>query len=116
MHLLIKENPPKIVDDKIYIDEYNIRYTMGTFDVTIGARTFETLKFIRVQNNNNIAENYVDANGRLVLMRWYESDDCIEQTEWYTNELKQSTVNNPKLIVNDIEYSLIEDRISEYAL
>ena len=114
--LLIKENPPKIVDDKIYIDEYNIRYTMGTFDVTIGQRTFETVKFIRVQNNNNITENYVDANGRLVFMRWYESVDCIEQTEWYTDDFKQHIAGNPKLIVNDIEYRLVEDRISEYAL
>ncbi|MBO5110720.1 MAG: RNA polymerase sigma factor [Clostridia bacterium] len=114
--LLIKENPPKMVDGKIYIDEYNIRYTMGTFDVTIGERTFETIKFIRVQNNTNVTENYVDAKGRLVFMRWYESADWIEQTEWYTDELKQSTVNSPKLIVNGIEYRLVEDRISEYAL
>ena len=114
--LLIKENPPKIVDDKIHIDEYNIRYTMGVFDVTIGERTFETIKFFRVQNNNNITENYVDTNGRLVFMRWYESVDCIEQTEWYTDEFKQHIANNPKLIVNDIEYRLVETRISEYAL
>ena len=114
--LLIKENPPKIVDDKIHIDEYNIRYTMGVFDVTIGERTFETIKFIRVQNNNNITENYVDTNGRLVFMRWYESVDCIEQTEWYTDDFKQHIANNPKLIVNDIEYRLVETRISEYAL
>ena len=114
--LLIKENPPKVVDDKIYIDEYNIRYTMGTFDVTIGQRTFETVKFIRVQNNNNITENYVDENGRLVFMRWYESVDCIRQTEWYTDDFKQHIAGNPKLIVNDIEYRLVEDRISEYAL
>ena len=114
--LLIKENPPKIVDDKIYFDEYNIRYTMGTFDVTIGERTFETVKFIVVQKNNNITENYVDTNGRLVLMRWYESVDCIEQTEWYTDEFKQHIAGNPKLIVNDIEYRLVETRISEYAL
>jgi len=114
--LLIKENPPKMVDGKIFIDEYNVRYTMGCFDVKIGGRRFETIKFINVQNNTLITENYVDTEGRLVLMRWYESVDCIEQTEWYTAELKQSTVNNPKLIVNDIEYRLIEDRISEYAL
>ena len=114
--LLIKENPPMIVDDKIYIDEYNIRYTMGVFDVTIGERTFETIKFIRVQNNNNITENYVDTNGRLVFMRWYESVDCIEQTEWYTDDFQQHIAGNPKLIVNDIEYRLVETRISEYAL
>lgn len=114
--LLIRENPPKIVDDNIVIDEYNIRYTMGTFDVTIGERTFETIKFINVQNNTKITENYVDTKGRLVLLRWYESVASIEQTEWYTDELKQSTPNNPKLIVNHIEYRLIEDRISQYAL
>lgn len=114
--LLIKENPPRIVDDKIYIDEYNIRYTMGAFDVTIGERTFETIKFINVQSNTLITENYVDTNGRLVFMRWYESVDCIEQTEWYTDDFKQHIANNPKLIVNDIEYRLVEDRISEYAL
>ena len=114
--LLIKENPPRIVDDKIYIDEYNIRYTMGAFDVTIGERTFETVKFINVQSNTLITENYVDTNGRLVFMRWYESVDGIEQTEWYTNDFKQHIASNPKLIVNDIEYRLVEDRISEYAL
>ena len=111
--LLIKENPLKLVDDKIYIDEYNIRYTMGTFDVTIGKRTFETIKFIRVQNNNNITENYVDTNGRLVFMRWYESIDCIRQTELYTDDFKEHIANNPKLVVNDIEYRLVETRISE---
>ena len=114
--LLIKENPPKIVDDKIYIDEYNIRYTMGMFDVTIGERTFETVKFIVVQKNTLVTENYVDTNGRLVLMRWYESVDCINQTELYTDDFKQHIIENSKLIVNDIEYHLVETRISEYAL
>lgn len=114
--LLIKENPPKVTEGKIVVDEYNVRYTMGTFDVTIGERTFETIKFINVQNNTLVTENYVDTNGRLVLLRWYESADSIEQTEWYSDELKKNSVNNPKLIVNDIEYRLIEDRISEYAL
>ena len=39
--------------------------------VTIGERTFETIKFINVQNNTLVTENYVDTNGRLVLLRWY---------------------------------------------
>ena len=115
--LLIKENPPKIEDGKIVVDEYNIRYTMGTYDVTIGEKTFETIKFIRVQNNYNVTENYVDKNGRLVLMRWYESIAAVEQTEWYTDEWKKAILSeNPRIIVNDIEYCLLEDRISEYAL
>ncbi len=114
--LLIKENPPKVMDGKIFVDEYNIRYTMGSVDVTIGERTFETIKFINVRDNNYVTENYIDGNGRLVLMRWYESVDCIDQIEYYTDEFKQRTVNNSKLIVNDIEYRFIEDRISQYAL
>ncbi len=114
--LLIRENTPKVIDGKIYIDEYNIRYTMGCFNVTIGNRTFETIKFINVQTSGVISENYVDANGRLVLMRWYESSDSIMQTEWYSDEFKAKVMNNPKLIVNDNEYYLVEDRISEYAL
>ncbi|MBQ8408568.1 MAG: RNA polymerase sigma factor [Clostridia bacterium] len=116
MPLLIKENSPQTVGDKIFIDEYNVRYTMGMFDVTIGERTFEAVKFIVVQKNTVVTENYVDTNGRLILMRWYESVACIEQTEWYTDEFKQIILSNPKLIVNDIEYRLVEDRISEYAL
>ena len=114
--LLIKENPPKVVDGKIFVDENNIRYTMGCFDVTIGERMFETIKFINVQNNNLVTENYVDTAGRLVLMRWYESVDCIEQTEYYTDKFKTAIASNPKMFVNNIEYRLIEDRISEYAL
>ena len=115
--LLIKENPPEVVDGKIVVNEYNVRYTMGTFDVTVGERAFETVKFINVQNGTLVTENYVDANGRLVLMRWYESVASVEQTEWYTDEWKNAIINeNPRLTVNDVEYCLLEDRISEYAL
>lgn len=114
--LLIKENAPKVIGERMIIDEYHTRYTMGTFNVTIGERSFETVKFIVVQKNTVLTENYVDTTGRLVLMRWYESVACIEQTPWYTDEWKQSTVDNPKLTVNDIEYRLIEDRISHHAL
>lgn len=114
--LLIKENPPKITDGKIYIDAYNIRYTMGSFDIIIGERKFETIMFINPQTNGVLCENYVDTNGRLVLMRWYESMESIEQTEYYDDEFRSDIANNPSLTVNNMRYLLIEDRISEYAL
>ena len=114
--LLIKENPLKIVDDKMYVDGYNIRYTMGMFDLTIGERIFDTVKYINLQNDTTVSECYVDTNGRLIYMRWYESVDYIKDVEWYGEELKQSAMNNPMLIVNDAEYRLVEERISEYAL
>ena len=50
------------------------------------------------------------------MLRWYQSVDSIEQDDLYTVEYKQSIKSNPKLIINDIEYILIEDRISQYAL
>ncbi len=114
--LLVKENPPRIENGKIYIDEYNVRYTMGTFDVTIGDRNFETIKYIVPQMNSVVVEDYVDRNGRLILMRWYESLASIENSDNYTDDFIARTVDNPTLTVNDIEYRHIEDRISEYAL
>lgn len=113
--LLIKENPPRIENDEIFIDEYHIRYTMGTFDVTVGNRNFETVKYIIVQGYA-VSENYVDTDGRLVMMRWYESKSSIENTEYYTETFKNTVVKNPSIRVNGIDYFLIEDRISEYAL
>ena len=89
---------------------------MGTFDVTIGERTFETIKFFNIRENSTITEDYVDINGRLVLMRWYESKDALELTEYYTDEFRSKVMNNPKLVVNNIDYYMLEDRISEYAL
>lgn len=114
--LLIKENPAQVEDGKVFIDEYNTRYTMGTYDISIGDRTFETIKYITVQQNTKVEEYYVDSDGRLVFMRWYESVASIEQTEWYPEEFKKGLKDSPKMIVNGIEYRLVEDRISQYAL
>ena len=87
-----------------------------SFDIIIGERKFETIMFINPQTNGVLCENYVDTNGRLVLMRWYESMESIEQTEYYDDEFRSDIANNPSLTVNDMRYLLIEDRISEYAL
>ena len=114
--LLIQENPPVIRDGRIYAEEYNVRYTMGCFDVTIGARTFETIKFIRVQNDVCVTENYVDKNGRLVLLRSYEAVNYLKQREENRELFLEKTDDIPVLVVNDIEYRLVEDSINRYAL
>ena len=114
--LLIEENPPRIADGRIIAEEYNTRYTMGVYNIAIGQRTFEAIRFLRVQSDALLTENFVDANGRLILLRWYESADAIAQNEWYTDAVRQSSVHHPRLLVNDIEYRLMEDRISQYAL
>ena len=114
--LLIKENPPKIENGKIYVEEYHAKYTMGSFDVTIGERTFETILFIRMQNDAMVTENYVDKYGRLVLMRSYEVIENLEQNESDSENLRKQTDNIPRLFINDTVYWLVEDSISQYAL
>ena len=99
--LTVRENPPRTEDGKIYADEYNVWYTLGAADVTIGENTFEAFKLLRVQGDDLVTESYVTAGGRLLLLRWYESAEDAEGT---------------KVIVNDREYVLTEDRISEYAM
>ncbi|MBQ7379992.1 MAG: sigma-70 family RNA polymerase sigma factor, partial [Clostridia bacterium] len=81
--LLIKENPLTIMNNEYFVDEKNIRYTTGMFDVRIGNRAFETVGYINVQSCGVMCENYVDTNGRIVLMHWYESEESILNTEYY---------------------------------
>lgn len=108
--LLITENPLTVVDGVIRAEEYGVRYTTGVFDVTIGERTFECVGFIIVANGSYATESYVDRNGRLVMLRWYESVGCLD------GDIARKTAENPKINVNGTEYRLIEDRIGEYAL
>jgi len=98
--VVTKENPVTITTDGICADN-NVRYTDGVYDVTIGERKFETIKLILLQGYC-LTESYVDRNGRLVLLRWYER----------TNEIYSFNT----ITVNGNKYSLVEDRIGEYAM
>lgn len=113
--LWIKENPAVIDSEGVHIDESNIRYTMGVYDVTIGSKTFETIK-VMLPQSGVVTESFIDRKGRLVLMRWYESSASIESNENYSKDFVARIRNNPSLTVNEIPYVLIEDRISAYAL
>lgn len=115
MPLLITENPAEVDENGIYLAQKGIRYTTGTYELTLGNRTFETVSFVLLQNGI-FTEHFVDRNGRLILMRWYQAKTEAEIDEWYTREYVERIQNNPTLIVNGKEYLLIEDRISEYAL
>lgn len=114
--LLIKERPPKTDGDRIIACEPNLRYTTGVYDVTIGERTFETVGFILPQPGTLVTENYVDRNGRLVLLRWYESMESIRNDRNYTDDFIERISDNPTIDVNGTVYILVEDRISKYAL
>lgn len=69
--VLIKENAAGESEKCYAIAEENIRYTLGVWNVTIGSRTFETIKCIMMQNDS-CEETYIDRNGRVVLLRQYE--------------------------------------------
>ena len=115
--VLVQENPPVITDDGISVDSPNIRYTMGVHEVTIGSRTFETVKILYPQTMSGIVtENYVDRNGRLVLMRWYECEESINGNDNYPPEQKELLKSGNRIRVNGTDYFLVEDRIGEYAL
>ncbi len=114
--LLIKENPPKIEGDNLIAEKYYQKYTMGVCEVKIGSRSFETVCYLLPQNEALVTENYVDRTGRLIMLRWYESEESIENDEYYTDEHKAKLKTNPTIKVNGITFHLIEDRISQYAL
>ena len=115
MPLWLKENPVQTNGNGFIIPQKGLRYTMGTYDLTIGSKSFETVKFVLLQNGI-FTEHFVDRNGRLVMMRWYQAQTEIDIYELYTQEYKSKIQNNPYVTVNGKKYILIEDRISEYAI
>ena len=114
MPLLIKENPAKTDENGIHI-EPNLRYTLGTYDLTIGNKVFETIKCIILQNDN-FKELFIDRNGRLILMRWYQYENSIPISRRAPKEYRESIANNPCITVNGKKYVLMDDRINEYAV
>ena len=114
MPLMIKENPAEADENGIHIQP-SIRYTAGTYDLTIGNKTFETIKFMILQNDI-FKECFVDRNARLVLMRWHQCEDKILIYRKCPKEFIERIQNNPYVIVNGKKYILMEERINEYAI
>ena len=100
-------------ENGIRIPQQCLRYTAGTFDLTIGNQTFETVKFMILQKDI-FKEFFVDRSGRLILMRWYQSQTGISLDGRYPQEFKECIRNNPHVTVNGKKYILIEDRLNEY--
>lgn len=114
MPLLIKENPAKTDENGIHIQP-NLRYTEDTYDLTIGNKTFETIKFMILQNDN-FKECFVDRNARLVLMRLYQNENKILISRKHWKKQQESIQNSPFITVNGEKYIFMEDRINEYAI
>lgn len=112
--VLIEENPACEDDYGIHFDVYNIRYTMGVYDVSVGQHQFETIRVLNVQENRAVAtEQYIDKSGRTVLTRSYKPGKFFE---FWSEERKAVSVNNAVLTINGDKYIHLMDRIEDFTL
>lgn len=109
MPTLVSENPPVMSDGEITDVEPNVRYTDGRWSVTVGERTFETVKVAISQCGCLWSEFYLDQNGRTILLRTYESENSFDAKTM--SELGEGS----NVTVNGERYVLTEDRLSAYA-
>ncbi len=94
----------------------NERCTMGMWQVTVGNRSFDCVKVVRLQMHTLFTESYIDTNGRMVLLRWYETEASVENCDNYPPAYRAKLKNNAVITANGEQFVHIEDRISEYAL
>ena len=103
MPVMIYPNEVREINGVIYMKEKNLRYTIGSYDLTIGNRTFNSIRLLTVRDDGKLEESYIDNNGRQVLTCIY----CI----------CKNTDDSRKMIkVNDAWYKLSENHLSSYVL
>ena len=113
--ILIQENAAEASGNSYTIAAENVRYTLGVWNVTIGDRTFETIKCILLQNDS-CEETYIDRNGQVVLLRQYEWSENLAENDYYSDNDRDAMQENAVIVVNGDTYIHTEDRISEYVL
>lgn len=113
--LLIKENPPKTVDGDAFTFDGGAKYTLGCFDVTLGEKTFETIRYF-ILYGEQLREYYVDMNGRVILLRCWESAKWIQEYEYYSEEFKKGLSDSLKLLVNGVEFRAVHWQVCECAI
>ena len=115
--ILVAENPIAADKDGYRMEKYNVRYTLGIYRLTIGERTFRAAGILRVYYKSCYATvMYVSPEGRMLLMRWYETAESIENSDNYQDHWIRTIGENEKLTVNGTEYIHTEDRIGEIVL
>ena len=113
--VLIQENAAEETENGYIIKEENLRYTLGVWNVTVGNRSFETIKCIMLWYDS-CEETYIDKNGRVVLLRQYEWIGSIESNDYYSSSDKAAIKENALILINGDKYVHTEDRISQYVL
>ena len=113
--VLIQENAAEETENGYIIKEENLRYTLGVWNVTVGNRSFETIKCIMLWYDS-CEETYINKNGRVVLLRQYEWIGSIESNDYYSSSDKAAIKENALILINGDKYVHTEDRISQYVL
>ncbi len=117
MPVLVAENPAAETAEGFRMETYNVRYTLGMYRLTIGRRTFRAAGMLRVFYRSCTATvSYVSPEGRMLLMRWYETEDSIRGSDNYPECWIGTIGANEVLTVNGIRYIHTEDRIGEIVL
>ena len=117
MPVLVAENPAETADGGYRIGQYNVRYTLGMFQLTAGERVFRAAGILRVFRQSGYATvSYVSPEGRLLLLRWYETEESIRDSENYVSCRAEMLSENQWMLVNGERYILTEDRLGEIVL
>ena len=117
MPVSVRENPAEEGTDGYRMETYNVRYTTGMYRLTVGQRTFRAAGILRVfYRSCSAAVSYVSPEGRMLLLRWYETEDSIRQSDNYPDSWIDTIGVNEVLTVNGIRYIHTEDRIGEIVL
>lgn len=113
----VAENPAAADGTGYRIAQYNIRYTLGMFRLTVGERDFRAAGILRVWRQSGYATvGYVSPEGRMLLLRWYETEQSIRESENYVSCRDAMLSENDSILVNGERYILVEDRLGEIAL
>ena len=95
--ILIQENAAEASGNSYTIAAENVRYTLGVWNVTIGGRTFETIKCILLQNDS-CEETYIDRNGQVVLLRQYEWSENLAENDYYSDNDRDAMQENAVIV------------------
>ena len=89
----------------------------GRFEVTVGARTFDTARITYIETDANgaiLCEYYVDANGRCVLDRRFNADDW--KISYYKENWREKLPENEVIFLNGAPFVHWYSCISDYVL
>ncbi|MBR5444731.1 MAG: sigma-70 family RNA polymerase sigma factor, partial [Clostridia bacterium] len=117
MPVLVRENPIAAGEDGYRMEKYNIRYTLGMYRLIVGQRTFRAAGILRVFYRSCTATvSFVSPEGRMLLLRWYETEESIRNCDNYPDSWIETIAGNEVLTVNGVRYIHTEDRLGEIVL